>query len=172
MRACTNVHGQALTVDETIAVGSDEAGFALKEALAGYLRERGWQVSDFGCYSLDAVDYPDVAERVALAIAAGQHARGLLVCGTGIGMAIAANKVPGVRAAQAHDPYSAERARLSNDAQVLTLGARVIGPELARSIVRAWLDAEFGGETSPSYRKVRKLHDIDRRYRDARNAGE
>ncbi len=150
----------------TIAVGSDEAGFALKEALADYLRERGWEVSDYGCYSTDPVDYPDVAERVALAIASGERARGLLVCGTGIGMAIAANKVPGVRAAQAHDTYSAERARLSNDAQVLTLGARVVGPELAKSIVRAWLEVEFGGEASPSYGKVRKLDEIDRRYRE------
>jgi ribose 5-phosphate isomerase B len=88
-------------------------------------------------------------------VARGQHGRAILVCGTGIGMAIAANKVPGVRAAQAHDPYSAERARRSNDAQVLTLGARVVGPELAASLVRTWLRAEFAG--GGSLRKVAKI---------------
>jgi ribose 5-phosphate isomerase B len=101
------------------------------------------------------VDYPDVALTVARAVARGDHGRAILVCGTGIGMAIAANKVPGVRAAQAHDPYSAERARKSNDAQVLTLGARVVGPELAASLVRTWLQAEFAG--GGSQRKVAKI---------------
>jgi ribose 5-phosphate isomerase B len=108
-----------------------------------------------------------VAERVALAVAAGTHQRAILVCGTGIGMAIAANKVPGVRAAQAHDTYSAERARKSNDAQVVTLGARVVGPELAKSIITTWLESEFEGDSSPSIGKVRKLVDMDNRYRDA-----
>jgi ribose 5-phosphate isomerase B len=152
----------------SIAIGSDEAGFPLKETLKAHLGDLGEEVHDYGCYSIDAVDYPDVAERVALAIAAGRHARGILVCGTGIGMAITANKVPGVRAAQAHDTYSAERARKSNDAQIVTLGARVVGPELAKSIVRAWLDSEFAGEASPSFQKVRKMIDVDHRYRDAR----
>ncbi|MBI3974561.1 MAG: ribose 5-phosphate isomerase B [Chloroflexi bacterium] len=158
----------------SIAIGSDEAGFHLKEVLRAFLVELGHQVDDYGCFSAGAVDcavdYPDVAEQVALAIAAGRHARAVLVCGTGIGMAITANKVPGVRAAQAHDTYSAERARKSNDAQILALGARVVGPELAKSIVRVWLDAEFGGEASPSYRKVRKIITIDRRYRELAGA--
>ena len=151
----------------SVAIGADEAGYALKQELADFLRGLGCAVEDFGCDGA-AVDYPDVAERVALAVADGTYARGVLVCGTGIGMAIAANKVPGVRAAQAHDTYSAERARLSNDAQIVTLGARVIGPELAKSIVRTWLGAEFAGDSSPSITKVRKLIEIDRRYRDAR----
>jgi ribose 5-phosphate isomerase B len=115
------------------------------------------------------MDYPDVARTVAEAAAAGQDERAILVCGTGIGMAITANKVPGVRAAQAHDVYSAERARKSNDAQVLALGARVIGPELAKSIVDAWLASDFAGGASA--RKVEKMKRIDAEYRMAR-AGE
>jgi ribose 5-phosphate isomerase B len=139
----------------TVAVGSDDAGFALKTRVAAHLRELGYRVADFGCDSPEPVDYPDVAFQLAGAIARGEHQRGILICGTGIGMAIAANKVPGVRAAQAHDPYSAERARKSNDAQILTLGARVIGPELALSLVDTWLRAEFGGGASA--RKVAKI---------------
>jgi ribose 5-phosphate isomerase B len=138
-----------------IAIGSDEAGFALKGLLIEFLAHEGREVTDFGCHSIDPVDYPDVAFELARAVARGEHERGILICGTGIGMAIAANKVAGVRAAQAHDPYSAERARMSNDAQILTLGARVIGPELAKSLVRTWLSAEFGG--GGSARKVAKI---------------
>jgi ribose 5-phosphate isomerase B len=139
----------------TVAIGSDDAGYALKERIAAHLRASGYPVLDFGCHSSDPVDYPDVAFSVATAIANEECPRGILICGTGIGMAIAANKVPGVRAAQAHDPYSAERARKSNDAQILTLGARVIGTELALSLVDTWLHAEFGGGASA--RKVAKI---------------
>ncbi len=135
-----------------VAIGSDEAGFELKARLCDVIRAEGWEVVDFGCHSPEPVDYPDVAFAVAHAIARGEMERGVLICGTGIGMAIAANKVPGVRAAQAHDPYSAERARKSNNAQILTLGARVIGPELAATLVRTWLHAEFAG--GGSARKV------------------
>lgn len=139
-----------------VAIGSDEAGFRLKGLLIEALEADGQQVKDFGCPSEDPVDYPDIAFEVAEAVARGEHDRGILICGTGIGMAITANKVPGVRAAQAHDPYSAERARASNDAQILALGARVIGPELAKSIVRTWLQAEFAG--GGSARKVAKIN--------------
>jgi ribose 5-phosphate isomerase B len=142
-------------MSKPVAIGSDEAGFALKTFLVDVLHAEGCDVRDFGCLSPDPVDYPDIAFEVARAVARGEHDRGILVCGTGIGMAIAANKVPGVRAAQAHDPYSAERARKSNDAQILTLGARVIGTELAASIVRTWLRAEFAG--GGSARKVAKI---------------
>ena len=138
-----------------VAIGSDEAGFAMKAQLAEVIRSEGFEVKDFGCHSTDPVDYPDVAIDLAQAVARGEHERGILVCGTGIGMAIAANKVPGIRAAQAHDPYSAERARKSNDAQILTLGARVIGPELAATLVRIWLHSEFAG--GGSARKVAKI---------------
>jgi ribose 5-phosphate isomerase B len=138
-----------------VAIGSDEAGFELKARLCEVIRAEGFEVLDYGCHSLEPVDYPDVAFEVAHAVARGEHERGILVCGTGIGMAIAANKVPGVRAAQAHDAYSAERARKSNDAQILTLGARVIGPDLAATLVRIWLRSEFAG--GGSARKVAKI---------------
>ena len=146
-------------MSKPIAIGSDEAGYRLKGVLTSVLEEEGFQVVDFGCHSEDPVDYPDVAFDLANAVARGEHDRGILICGTGIGMSIAANKVPGVRAAQAHDPYSAERARKSNDAQILALGARVIGPELAKSIVRTWLGAEFAG--GGSARKVAKINAAD-----------
>ena len=146
-----------------IAVGADDAGAPLKERLAAYLRQRGFQVADYG--NGDGLDYPDVAAEVAEAVARGEHDRALLVCGTGLGMAIAANKVPGVRAATAHDPYSAERARKSNNAQVLTMGARVIAPEAAEKVLDHWLTAEF--EPGPSSPKVAKLEALDDRYRPA-----
>ena len=145
---------------EAIAIGADDAGAPLKERLAAYLRERGLEVKDFG--NGDGVDYPDVAAEVAEAVARGEHDRALLVCGTGLGMAIAANKVPGGRAATAQDPYSAERARKSNNAQVLTMGARVIAPEAAEKVLDHWLTAEF--EPGPSSPKVAKLEALDARY--------
>lgn len=148
-----------------VAIGSDEAGYRLKGVLIEVLGAEGEEVVDFGCHSEDPVDYPDVAFEVAQAVARGDHDRGILICGTGIGMSIAANKVPGVRAAQAHDAYSAERARKSNDAQILALGARVIGPELAKSIVRTWLHAEFAG--GGSARKVDKIKAADEALRRA-----
>ena len=138
-----------------VAIGCDDAGLALKTSLLGVLQAEGWEVEDFGCSSAEPVDYPDVAFDVARAIARGEHDRGILICGTGIGMAIAANKVRGVRAAQVHDPYSAQRARMSNDAQVMTIGARIVGAELAASLVRTWLQAEFAGGASE--RKVAKI---------------
>lgn len=148
-----------------IAIGSDEAGYRLKGMLIEVLEDEGQTVADFGCHSEEPVDYPDVAFEVAGAIARGEHDRGILICGTGIGMSIAANKVPGVRAAQAHDPYSAERARKSNDAQILALGARVIGPELAKSLVKIWLQSDFAGGNST--RKVGKIIAADDRTRRA-----
>ena len=105
-----------------VAIGADDAGLDLKDRLAAMLRDAGVEVTDYGAHPGDGTDYPDVALTVAKAIARGEHARAILICGTGIGMAIAANKVPGVYAAQVHDAYSAERARKSNNAQVMTLG--------------------------------------------------
>ncbi len=142
-----------------LAIGADDAGFPLKIVIAGYLSELGVAFDDASPSIVEGVDYPDVALAVAKGIRDGQYDRGILICGTGIGMAIAANKVRGVRAAQAHDVYSAERARKSNDAQVLTMGARVIGPELAKMIVEKWLSAEFSG--GPSARKVAKVAQLD-----------
>ena len=147
----------------SIAIGADEAAFDLKEILKAHLKSKGIELQDYGAYDRTPVLYPDVAVKVAEAIAQGRHSRGILMCGTGIGMAITANKVPGIRAACCHDTYSAQRARKSNDAQVLTMGARVIGPELAKSIVDAWLESEFeGGGSAP---KVEKIIQYDEKYR-------
>ncbi|HET6499383.1 MAG TPA: ribose 5-phosphate isomerase B [Amycolatopsis sp.] len=146
-------------MSDAIAVGSDQLGFELKQELAAYLEERGYQVVDYGTRSAEEnEDYPDVAERVATAVAQGRHDRAILVCGTGIGMAITANKVPGVRAAQAGDTYSAERARKSNNAQVLALGALTVAREVAKDIVDHWLDAEFqGGRSAPKVAKIERV---------------
>ena len=138
-----------------IAIGSDEAGYELKELVRKYLVDLNHEVEDFGTFDDRPVLYPDIAFAVAEQVAAGRFQRAILMCGTGIGMSICANKVPGVRAAQAHDTYSAERARKSNDAQVLAMGARVVGPELAKSIVKAWLESEF--EPARSGPKVERI---------------
>ena len=133
-----------------IALGADHAGVHLKDSLKRTLDELGVTYQDFGTGSAESVDYPDFAHAVANGVAGGQFERGILVCGTGIGMAISANKVRGIRAAQCHDTYSAERASRSNDAQIITLGARVVGPELAKAIVDAWLASTFdGGRSQP-----------------------
>lgn len=142
-----------------IAIGCDEAAYQLKETIKEHLQARGVMVSDFGTHDGTAVAYPDVAFAVAQQVAKGDFDRAVLLCGTGIGMAICANKVPGIRAAQCHDTYSAERASKSNDAQIITLGARVIGPELAKMIVDTWLASEFDGGRSLS--KVAKITEFE-----------
>ena len=144
----------------SVAIGCDEAGFELKELLKRFIEGLGYGVEDFGCHSSSPVLYPDIAAAVAIAVGAGEQRLGVLICGTGIGMAISANKIKGVRAAQAHDTYSAERARKSNDAQILSIGARVIGAELAKSIVKAFLESEF--EAARSGAKVERINAIER----------
>jgi len=126
-----------------IAIGCDEAACALRDTVLEYLVRQGHTVKDFGTCQNRPVLYPDIAYAVAEAVAAGEFERGVLFCGTGIGMAITANKVPGIRAAVCHDSYSAERARKSNDAQILCMGARVVAPELALNLLHIWLDSEF-----------------------------
>jgi ribose 5-phosphate isomerase B len=154
--------------DKSIAIGADEAGFRLKEELKKLLRTKGWHVQDYGAHDEKPSMYPEIAMAVARAIAAGRHERGILICGTGLGMAIMANKVPGIRAATCHDAYSAERARKSNDAQILTMGARVIGVELAKLIVESWLRSEFegGGSTAKVEQIKRYEKEILRSGRD------
>jgi ribose 5-phosphate isomerase B len=148
---------------EALAIGSDEVGFDLKMDIRKYLESMGYPVEDFGVYNTDPVLYPDVAYKVSMAIASGKHKRGILICGTGIGMSITANKVPGIRAAVCHDIYSAERSRKSNDCQVMALGSRVIGVEVAKMLVKVWLDSEFqGGGSTP---KVTRINEIDREFR-------
>jgi len=148
-----------------IAIGCDDAGEPLLNTVEALLRERdGIDIINLSVADTEAVEhYPDVAERVALAVANDGYDRGILVCGTGIGMAITACKIPGVRAALCHDTYSAERSRKSNNAQILTMGARVIGSELAKSIVETWLVSEFD-DSSPSAPKVRRMDEIDTKY--------
>lgn len=148
-----------MTERQAVAIGADDLGFPLKEVVKAHLEARGCEVVDFGVHDDAPVDYPDVAVEVARAVADGRFGRAILVCGTGIGMAITANKVPGVRAASVSDPYSAERARKSNDAQVLCLGSRVVGTEVAKLLVDHWLDSEFAGGNSA--RKVAKIQAID-----------
>lgn len=144
----------------SVAIGSDEAGYELKEQLKRYIEALGYRLQDFGCYSYSPVLYPDIAAAVATAVGAGEHRLGILICGTGIGMAICANKIEGIRAAQAHDTYSAERARKSNDAQILSIGARVIGHELAKSIVKVFLESEF--EAVRSGAKVERIAVVEK----------
>lgn len=145
-----------------IGVGSDHNGFALKELIKEHIASKGIEVVDCGVKDEKPVDYPDIALSVSEKVASGEFDRAILICGTGIGMAIVANKVPGVRAAQVYDVYSAERARKSNNAQVITLGAQVTGPELAKKLIDAWLESEFqGGRSLP---KVEKINEIDRQF--------
>ena len=143
----------------TIAVGSDHAGYALKERLAGELRDLGHEVLDLGAHSPERVDYPDFGAAVGRAVVGGDAELGLCVCGSGIGIAMAANKVPGVRAATVHDATSARLTRQHNDANVICLGERLIGPEVASEALRAWLDAEFEGGRHAG--RVDKLSGLD-----------
>jgi ribose 5-phosphate isomerase B len=129
-----------------IAVGSDHGGYNLKKEICAFLEENGYTYKDFGTYSEGSVDYPDFALAVAQGVAAGDFTTGLLVCGTGIGVSITANKVRGIRAALCHDTFSARLAREHNDANIITLGERVVGRGLALDIVRAFLSASFTGE--------------------------
>jgi ribose 5-phosphate isomerase B len=146
-----------------IAIAADHAGYHLKEELKPFLRGLGHDWKDFGTNSTESVDYPDFAEQVARAVAEGLCPRGIVICGTGVGSAIAANKVAGVRAGLCHEPFSARHARLHNDANVLALGARVIGAGLAKDIVAAWLDAPFEGGRHA--RRVEKIRHIEERER-------
>ena len=128
-----------------IGLGSDQAGYQLKQVIIKHLAERGEEYIDYGSYDEDPVDYPVYGKKVANAIVSGECDKGILICGTGIGISIAANKVPGIRAAVCSDCFSAEATRLHNDANILAFGARVIGPGLATMIVDTFLDTEFSG---------------------------
>lgn len=142
-----------------IAIAADHAGYELKQELIPSLRAIG-EVEDLGTYSTDPVDYPDIAERVARAVVSGAVERGVLICGSGVGASVAANKVPGVRAGLCHDTYSAHQGVEHDDMNVLVLGARVIGPELARELVRAFLAARFSHEERHE-RRLRKIQALE-----------
>lgn len=143
-----------------IAIGSDHAGFPLKEKLVVYLKDQGYDVMDLGTNSLDSVDYPVYGVKVGRAVAAGEAEKGIVVCGTGIGISIAANKVPGVRAANCTNEYMAKFTRLHNDANVLALGARVVGDGVAEGIVDVFLSTAFEG--GRHQRRVSQLDDISK----------
>jgi ribose 5-phosphate isomerase B len=128
-----------------IAIGSDHGGFQLKKNIAQFLTEKEISFQDYGVFNVDSVDYPDISSHVAQAVTSGQCDRGIIICGTGIGVCIAANKVKGIRAALCHDVYSAQMSREHNDANILTMGERVIGTGPARMIVEKWLTTDFAG---------------------------
>ena len=144
-----------------IAIGSDHGGFALKQEIMKHLTARGIEFKDYGTYTTDSCDYPVYGEAVAKAVVSGEADKGILICGTGIGISISANKVKGIRAALCGDCFSAEFTRRHNDANILAMGERVVGPGLACKIVDAFLDTEFEGGRHA--RRVAMLHDIESR---------
>lgn len=129
-----------------IALGSDHGGYSLKQEIIAYLKEQNLEYKDFGCFNEEACDYPIYGKAVANAIVSGECDKGILICGTGIGISIAANKIKGIRAALCHDCFSAEATRLHNDANILAMGARVVGPGHALKIVDTFLNTEFSGD--------------------------
>ena len=141
-----------------IGVGSDHGGFELKNAICRHLEQRGLDYRDFGTYSAESCDYPDYGKAVAKAVASGECALGIIVCGTGIGISITANKIPGIRAALCGDCFSAEATRLHNDANILALGARVVGEGLALKIVDTFLDTPFSNDERHK-RRIAKIED-------------
>lgn len=145
-----------------IAIGCDEAAFHLKELIKTYTANLGHEVMDFGVYNLEPVLYPDIAYAVSMVVASGEYERGILICGTGIGMAVTANKIPGIRAAVCHDAYSTERSRKSNNCQIMTMGSRVVGEEVAKMMVKIWLESEFQGGGSSA--KVDRINAIDQEF--------
>lgn len=145
-----------------IALAADHGGVMLKDQIKCWLEEMGLSVEDFGTYSTESVDYPDYARIVGEKVASGEFDRGILVCGTGIGMSIAANKIPGIRAALCHDVFSARATREHNDSNILCLGERVVGPGHARAIVEAWLGTEFAGGRHA--RRVDKIGALENAY--------
>ncbi len=143
-----------------IVIGCDHGGYELKEEITAYLKEKNIEFKDFGIYSAEPADYPDIALRVCEAVVNGECEKAILICGTGIGMSIAANKVKGIRCALCGDVYSAKMTRLHNDSNVLALGGRVIGKGLCVEIIEAWLGTEFSGEER-HINRIRKVMSIE-----------
>lgn len=143
-----------------VAIGSDHAGYSLKERLKAELEDMGYVVRDYGTDSEESCDYPDFAVPVAEAVSAGEARRGVLICGTGAGMAIVANKYPGVRAVACNEPYTAEYCRLHNDANVLTIGARIVEPGVAVDILHRFMETGFEGHRHA--RRLDKISDVER----------
>ncbi len=150
--------------ERIVALGADHGGFRMKETLKPVFAELGLEVRDVGVYDETAVDYPDIAEKVALLVADGKAGRGVVVDGAGIGSAIAANKIPGIRAALCYDRASARNSREHNDANVLTLGGRLLTPTQAEDVLRTWLATPFGGGRHAA--RVGKILQLEQRYRN------
>jgi len=145
-----------------IAIASDHAGFELKEKIKKFLDDLGYEYKDFGTDSNESVDYPDYALKVAENVAKKEYDRGILICGSGIGMCMTANKVPGIRAALCHNVETAKLSREHNDANVLTFGSRMIDEKTAKDMVKVWLKTEFLGDRH--LRRVNKMKDIEKKY--------
>ncbi len=139
-----------------IAIGSDHAGFELKEKIVAHLKSQQYDIKDFGTNSPESCDYNDVAKTVAQQVANHTYDRGILICGTGIGMSIQANKIDGIRAALVHDMFTAKATRLHNDSNVLTMGGRILGEDLAKAITDTWLNTVFSNEAR-HLRRVKKI---------------
>ena len=148
-----------------IALGSDHAGFSLKGDIATYIKSLGYEILDLGPHSAEPVDFPDYAEAVGHAILTGEAMRGILICGSGVGVSVAANKIPGIWAALCHDIYSAHQSVEHDDVNVLALGAQVVGPAVARELVRAFLEASFSGKENHR-RRVEKIKAMEKRFAD------
>jgi len=146
-----------------IVIGSDHAGFDLKTSIITYLGELGHRVTDVGTHDTTPVDYPDYAEAVGVALREGRADRGVIICGSGVGASVAANKLPGIRAGLCHDTYSAHQGVEHDDMNILVLGARVIGAEMARELVRAFVAAAFSGEERHR-RRLEKVNALEARY--------
>lgn len=146
-----------------IAIGADHAGFRLKDDVIALLKSEGHEVEDFGCHCADSIDYPDYALPVCEQVVNGTADRGILICGTGIGMTIAANKVPGIRCALVHDLFSAKATREHNDSNVLAMGERVIGPGVALEIIKTWLDTPFS-EGPRHVNRIQKIKGLEDRF--------
>jgi RpiB/LacA/LacB family sugar-phosphate isomerase len=146
-----------------VTIGSDHAGFELKQFLADFLRKEGHELTDVGTNSTEPVDYPDFAEALSQSVLRGESERGILICGSGVGACVAANKIPGIRAGLCHDGYSAHQGVEHDDTNVLVLGARVVGPELAKDLCRNFLNARFSNEERHR-RRLGKVLAIEQRY--------
>lgn len=149
-----------------IAIGADHGGFELKNLIRDHLQDEGYEVEDKGTYTADPADYPDYALAVGKAVVEGNADQGILICGSGVGASVAANKIPGIRAGLCHDTFSAHQGREDDDMNVLCLGARVIGPMLAWEIVKTWLSASFSGKER-HVRRLKKVSQIEREYHQA-----
>lgn len=154
-----------------MAIGCDHAGFELKQHVVGFARDAGWEVLDLGTASTDPVDYPDYAEAVGIAVRSGRAERGILLCGSGVGAAVAANKLPGIRAGLCHDGYSAHQGVEHDDMNVLVMGGLVIGRELARELVKLYLGAAYDG-AERHQRRLGKVRALESKYGKEGAAGD